>query len=295
MLDRSLINEPPTLNGDVMKALEEFPIQVRCERLHPHNYKLHVQPGIELNLTLEGQGTYVIDNHILRQSSGQLLIFPGKLPHQVFINTTYKRYVLLIDDKKLAAMLPDERIRIFVAAPYQKLNLRPETYLQVRQILAEMCEEFHERKTGWQEMLLSGVLRLAAMIQRSEARQEQEGKHADKRAQKEDVVSRICAYISEHLQEDLSLKSVANSFHINPDHLIRTFKKEKGMTFHKYVLLQRVIKSKRLLTCYPNKSLTEVAFDAGFTSSSQFSKTFKRFIGRTPSEYRENSMEMEAL
>lgn len=42
---------------------------------------LHVQPGIELNLTLGGQGTFVVDKLILGQSPGQLLLFPGRLPH----------------------------------------------------------------------------------------------------------------------------------------------------------------------------------------------------------------------
>lgn len=293
--DRSLINEPPTLNGDVYKWFEDFPVHMRHDYLTPHNFKLHVQPGIELNLTLEGQGTFVVDNNILRQSPGQLLMFPGKLPHQVFVDPSgsYNRLVVLIDDKKLSSLLPNEQFYRLSDIPYQQLYLQPETYMQVRQLLFEMHEEMQERQTGWQQVVLSGLLKLAVMIRRIADSQEQGGQII-KRLQSEDVISRICSYISGHLQEDLSLRKMAQSFHISPDHLIRTFKKEKGMTFHKYVLLQRVIESKRLLIQQPEMNLTDIAFTAGFSSPSQFSKTFKNFVGQTPSQYREKAMEAGA-
>lgn len=159
----------------------------------------------------------------------------------------------------------------------------------------DLHEEMQKRQTGWREMVVSGLLKLAVIIRRSIELQEKAGDSDAERFHKEDVIARICAYISTHLQEDLSLNHMARTFHISPDHLIRKFKKEKGMTFHKYVLLQRVIESKRLILQHTEMKLTDIALLAGFASPSQFSKTFKTFVGLTPTEYREQSKGMETL
>jgi AraC-like DNA-binding protein len=54
-------------------------------------------------------------------------------------------------------------------------------------------------------------------------------------------------------------------------------------------MLRRILESKRKLKQQPNLSLTEIAYSLGFTSSTQFGKTFKSFIGETPSEFRQRS------
>lgn len=292
-LNRSLINEPPAWNDSVTKWLEDFPVYLRHDFLSPHSHKLHVQPGIELNLTLEGQGTFVVDNQILKQSPGQLLIFPGNMPHQVYIDPSrlYTRMVVLIDDSKLSSILPDQEAFRFPDISCHQFKLQPDTYMSIKQLLFVMHREMRERKVGWQQMLAAGLMNLAVTIRRSMETEtaQQGGRSSARRRQGDDPIKLLCAYIDMHLHEDLTLKKMAGLFQFSPDHLIRTFKKEKGMTYHKYVLLQRIFESKRLLLQYPEMTLTDIAYQVGFASSSQFSKTFKSVNGLTPSEYRNHS------
>ncbi|MEF3306809.1 AraC family transcriptional regulator [Paenibacillus sp. GYB003] len=291
-LNRSLINEPPTWNEAVTRWLEDFPVFLRHDQLGTHNQKLHVQRGIELNLTLEGQGTFVVDKHIWRQSPGQLLIFPGQLPHQVYIDPSrqYTRMVVLIDDRRLSSLMPGGDCGGFEDISCRQIKLQPDTYLSIKELLFVMHRERTERRTGWQQMIAAGLMNVAVLIRRSlEDAEPKGGPHAARKMHGEHPISRLCDYIDSHLHEDLTLKTMAAMFDMSPDHLIRTFKREKGMTYHKYVLLQRIFESKRLLLRHPDMTLTEIAYQVGFASSSQFSKTFKNASGLTPSEFRSQS------
>ncbi|RKN74895.1 helix-turn-helix transcriptional regulator [Paenibacillus ginsengarvi] len=91
---------------------------------------------------------------------------------------------------------------------------------------------------------------------------------------------------SRFAEPTISLQSVAALFHFNPDYLSRLFKREKGLSFHQYLLLQRVRASKRLLRDHPLMPLTDIAYAVGFSSSSHFCQTFKNMNLLTPSEYR---------
>ncbi|MDF2661095.1 MAG: AraC family transcriptional regulator [Paenibacillus sp.] len=292
-LDRSLINQSPSMNDAVCRWFEEFPIYLRHDFLSAHNFSMHTQPGIELNLTLEGQGTFVVDKNILRQSPGQLLVFPGKMPHQVFIDPSdlYTRMVVLIDDRSLSSLMPGRDFDWLSDVSCHQIRLQPDTYMTMKHLLFMMHKEMRERKIGWQQMIVSGLMNLTVLVRRcleaGQTLQGSPGKRKPGRRAGENPISQLCQYIEQHLDGDLSLKTMADHFQLSPDHLIRTFKKEKGMTYHQYVLLQRVFESKRLLLQQSEMSLTDIAYSVGFASSSQFSKTFKNITGQTPSAFQQ--------
>jgi AraC-like DNA-binding protein len=95
--------------------------------------------------------------------------------------------------------------------------------------------------------------------------------------------------ILELLEGDLckapSLTELARQVQLHPTSLCRAFKASMGVTPHRYLLLHRVMCAKKSMG-ERNRSLTEVAVDCGFSSSSQFSLVFRRIVGMSPREYR---------
>lgn len=91
-------------------------------------------------------------------------------------------------------------------------------------------------------------------------------------------------YIKEHLTEDLSLESVAKLMLSSPIHFHNTFKAAVGKTLRDYVEEQRIKKAVNLMLT-TNYSLTQIAYECGFSSQSYFSYVFKRRMKRTPREY----------
>lgn len=85
--------------------------------------------------------------------------------------------------------------------------------------------------------------------------------------------------------EKFSLENLSNELNIHPAHLSRDFSKHFHCTFGEYVRKVRVERSFALLP-EKNHSLTEIAFECGFSDQSHFLRCFKQFIGINPYTYR---------
>ena len=93
------------------------------------------------------------------------------------------------------------------------------------------------------------------------------------------------SYIRENLSRSISRSEVAEYLHINEDYFGRTFKKYTGYTFKDYDNLVRMETAKNLLekTRLP---VSMIAEKVGFDNFSHFSQAFRKYSGKTPSEYR---------
>ena len=92
-------------------------------------------------------------------------------------------------------------------------------------------------------------------------------------------------YIEEHADEELSLTQVAKVVNMNANYLSEKFKQVTGTNFVEYVARTRFANACDLLR-KSNLRISEIAFAAGFQSLSQFNRVFKRFSGKSPTQYR---------
>jgi AraC-like DNA-binding protein len=87
---------------------------------------------------------------------------------------------------------------------------------------------------------------------------------------------------------ELDVPALARSAHVSPAHFSREFKATFGETPHRYLLSRRMERAMALLRA-GERSVTEVCHDVGFTSLGSFSTQFRRFVGVTPTDYRERT------
>jgi AraC-like DNA-binding protein len=100
------------------------------------------------------------------------------------------------------------------------------------------------------------------------------------RAIKADIAERLAS-------PGLSVETVAMRQHVSPRYVQMLFEQE-GTTFSQYVIGHRLVRAHRMLTDsrFADRSITSVAFDAGFGDLSYFNRAFRRYYGGTPSEVR---------
>ena len=100
-------------------------------------------------------------------------------------------------------------------------------------------------------------------------------------------VEKIIAYIDDHLQEDISLNSLAELVGFSTSYISKIFKENIGINYIEYLSKKRIEKSKLLLkdTIF---NIKEIGFRVGFNNIQTFLRTFKRHEGITPGQYREN-------
>ena len=95
-------------------------------------------------------------------------------------------------------------------------------------------------------------------------------------------------HIAEHFTENLTADGLARIAGVSRRQLYRLFEEHIGRTIYEEILNRRIDYAKRLLISTDNK-IEILAQYAGFGSAEQFSKTFRREVGQTPSTFRRQS------
>lgn len=98
--------------------------------------------------------------------------------------------------------------------------------------------------------------------------------------------NRVVDHIEVHLAEPMDLAGLAAVACFSPYHFHRLFHGWMGETIHDFIFRLRVERAASQLVHNPRKSITEIALDCGFSSSSTFARAFKGFHGVSASEWR---------
>ena len=93
-------------------------------------------------------------------------------------------------------------------------------------------------------------------------------------------------YIDEHLAEDISVSSIAESLYITPNYFSRLFKRITGEGCNEYIVRKRIEKAKSLLETTSIKT-GKIAMMVGYRDTNYFSLAFKKHTGKSPTKYRE--------
>lgn len=92
-----------------------------------------------------------------------------------------------------------------------------------------------------------------------------------------------------HLKNDLTLPNLAVALNMTPNKLSMSINSGLGITFYEFINDLRIATAAELLIKHPEKSITDVFFEAGFTAKSTFYSHFKKVHGMTPTQYRQQA------
>lgn len=104
----------------------------------------------------------------------------------------------------------------------------------------------------------------------------------------------ILEYVNNHYNEELLVYEVAKHFGYSREYFSRFFKKEIGMPFKDYLTQYRLNKSLIELELN-NKTITDIAFNTGFSNETQYINSFKKIFKLTPGQYRKSHINDEKV
>ena len=100
-------------------------------------------------------------------------------------------------------------------------------------------------------------------------------------------INRNLKFIAEHLSdENLTMQQLASQAGLSVSRYKSRFKKETGYPPADYILRKKIEWAKKLIT-NDTLSITDIALELNFNSSQYFSTVFKRYVGQTPSVFRQ--------
>lgn len=105
------------------------------------------------------------------------------------------------------------------------------------------------------------------------------------RIRSDGLYEKIVEYIKENILEDITCASIAAHFNYHPNYLNRIVKANSGKSLHYCLTENKCLEATKLLLA-TDKTITEIAQDLSFCSSSHFTNVFVKIIGIIPREYR---------
>ena len=95
---------------------------------------------------------------------------------------------------------------------------------------------------------------------------------------------------AEYMHETLSVKDISEHGFLSTSYVCTFFKSETGQTLNQYLTEYRMEKAKQLLKDARFK-ISDISSRVGYSDGNYFGKSFKKYSGFSPSEYRERNIQ----
>jgi AraC family L-rhamnose operon transcriptional activator RhaR/AraC family L-rhamnose operon regulatory protein RhaS len=162
---------------------------------------------------------------------------------------------------------------------YSHLRLSAKDLAQVNSIAEHIEIEQEDLAPGFELVCGSKFEELLVILSRRLI-------HARARTDKHvNQLGEVLAYIEDHLDETIDFQTIAEVAKMSPTSVRRAFQEAFGCSPIAYMRHVRIKKAMLYLNDL-SKSITDVAFEVGFSDSGHFARVFKNETGQTPSEFR---------
>ncbi|MCL9683868.1 AraC family transcriptional regulator [Legionella maioricensis] len=102
-------------------------------------------------------------------------------------------------------------------------------------------------------------------------------------------LKKVIEFIGQHLDEKLTLNQLSSIACFSKYHFHRLFTAYTGLSLQHYIRWLRLKRAAHQLIVAKDKSILDIAINAGFESHESFSRVFKQICGVSPSEFRSQS------
>jgi AraC family L-rhamnose operon transcriptional activator RhaR/AraC family L-rhamnose operon regulatory protein RhaS len=269
-----------------------FPISV--ERREPQKpFGLHAHEFAEIVIVTAGRGVHVTGKETYPLNTGDAFVIGGSRQHDYHSMERLCLVNILFQPEKLNLRTYDLRNlpgyhALFTLEPAWRrrhqfngrLRLTTPELMSVMAFVDKLEEELAARANGFKFMATAAFMQIVGYLSRCYGK----AKNSDSRA-----LLRIGAAIS-HLeannQEPIDLDQLARIAHMSNRNFIRNFQAAMGSSPIAYVIQLRVNRGASLLR-RTQLNVTEIAFRVGFSDSNYFARQFRKLLGVTPSQYRQ--------
>lgn len=249
-------------------------------------YYWHFHPEFEICYVEGASGTRHIGDHISRYEGSDLVFIGPYVPHLNFdygVRTQCETVVVQMKEDFLGSMFlqaPELRhCRQLFNRARSSLAFSGETKKKVGAMMRDLPQlPGFQRLMGLLEILhlLSGSLEVEELHAQPIANEDTHKEQAR--------LQRIHRMVEDAFPSKLETADVAEALHLTPAAFCRYMRRQTGATFTDYVNKYHINQAKKLLLM--GRNVTEACYEAGFENLSHFNRTFRKFAGINPGEFR---------
>ena len=273
----------------------EFPFRIGYVDIWQYyngKFACHWHKEVEFTYVYQGKMRYQVNDKIYELKKGQCLFINANTFHRgehinkeecKYFAMTFNIHFLaneeeLIYKKYVLPIIYSKNLSSFVCLPENKLEKK--IIKQVKYI--DKC--YRKQNLFYELEIKEHLLKLWQILW--EAFESEIEIDIDRNYYKQLIkIKQITQFIHKHYAEKITLQNIADNLHISISDCSHSFKKFMKESIFEYILHYRIQQSLYLLQD-KELSILQISLKVGFSSTSYYSKLFKKYMKMTPKEYR---------
>ncbi|MBO5415519.1 MAG: helix-turn-helix transcriptional regulator [Clostridia bacterium] len=253
----------------------------------------NVHNAIELLYVVSGSYSVILDDSKYKIFPGDLILFCSNTPHHAVSGDSEENsyYVIKLPPSFLMELsgregMTEYVMRFAINRPENKCIWRKQELAgtQILNILNALITELENQKYAYEAAIKLNIAALLLEIMRENPPQNQL-KHPEVAG----LIYAAMTYTREYYSQDINEKELAKNLGVSYSYFSRSFKQVTGMSFKQYLNRTRIARAEQLLIT-TKKSVTEVATDCGYNTTSYFINVYRSIKGKTPYEAKKNQL-----
>jgi len=254
------------------------------------DFPLHFHPELELNLVMNSSGKRIIGDSIMEFENSDLVLIGPNTPHVwKGSNVDKKAHVITIQfheeffsqhffERKLTKPIKDLLGKSKRGIAFSKETIE---ILKPKILHLSESQDFDSLLKFMSILFELSVAQNTKLLASSS--------FVDSfNFPKSRRIEKVHSFIKENIQKKIYIKEAADMVHMSESAFSHFFKKYTKSSFSDYIIDLRLgHASKLLFETY--HSINEICYDCGFNNISNFNRTFKKKMGLTPSDFRDQS------
>jgi len=277
---------------------KQFPLHITDIELAPH-YNMggvyHWHECLEISFVKSGTGRYFIEDRVYDMSPGDIIIINNIEPHYLEVDNNAMRQPVLVFDPAFiwgweGSSLDKQYLEPFFERGSDfrnKLDPSNPYTAEIRLNLEAILREYAQKDEAYQLMIKSRLLLILTYLIRYFRDKAKKSNPMKNKRQNLVKIENAIDFISVNYKSELKLSTVAGIVHMSPQYFSTVFKKLTGSSFVEYVNRLRVNKAAEMLKDTDRK-ITGIAMECGFNNTATFNESFRKFTGKTPSQFRDH-------
>ena len=284
---KSIATKEQKKHGVYDYPFEEYDIssnymrQFATSHWHDETEIIHVKKG-SVKVTINGKAFTGNEGSIFIVNSGEM--------HEIDALAAPLSYNAFVFDFNMLSFKTKDFAEQNFIEPVTDGNLQFKNCIKANKNIVSLLKYIHKLNSSSSEV--SSLATKAALLQLFalliEEKQFTLSEKPNRTFEKKRILKDIVKYINENYSHELTLTQIAKEFNMSHKYFCRFFKTNFNKTFIKYLNDVRLEYAIRILE-RENASITETAISCGFGNMSYFTRTFRKKVGCTPSEYRKKA------
>jgi len=256
----------------------------------------HFHPEMELVYIVESFGKRIIGDIIEPFAAGDMVFIGSNLPHiwmndEIFYrdnsNLKAKAIIFYFNKNIFSKGFYDMKEAIALNEFFQRGEKGMRIMGNTKEVIAHKLKDLLLKK-DFEKVI--GLFEIMHILSRSKDISfiTSDGYKAQLKHSETDRLSAVYKYVQQNFKDNISLSTIANISSLTPQSFCRLFKKRTGKSFVEYLNEARISAACKYLLD-TDWSISEVAYNCGYKTVSNFNKLFKNITGLSPKIYRESA------